>query len=78
MMTQGIKQKDIEDFEKCVRKLNSIVERIQEYKSEAGIYVTPNFLNLMSNRDFDIDKPQEGQKLIVAQEHVTSLDCGDW
>lgn len=38
-MTQGIKEKDIRDFEKYLNKLCEVVTRIRTYNPEAHIYM---------------------------------------
>lgn len=74
-MKQGIKEKDIRDFEKIVKKLDEILERIRQYKPMAYIYVTPSQLHLMSDTNGEMYSNQE---YIVASEYVVNLDCGDW
>ena len=74
-MKQGIKEKDIRDFEKTVKKLNEIITRIQQYKPMAHIYATPSQLHLMSDTNGEM---YANQKYIVTSEYVTHLDCGDW
>ena len=74
-MTQGIKAKDIRDFEKAVEKLREVLKRIQQYKPEAYIYVTPSQINLMSEPN---DEVSINQDLIVTSKGILNLDCGDW
>ena len=48
-MRQGIKEKDIRDFEKYANKLADVLKRIREYKTEANAYLAEDTLNLMSD-----------------------------
>ncbi len=48
-MRQGIKEKDIRDFEKYARKLADVVKRIREYRPEASAYLGMDTLYLMSD-----------------------------
>lgn len=74
-MKQGIKAKDIRDFEKAVERVGEVLERIRQYKPTAYIYVTPSQLNLMSEKN---DEVSVNQDLIVTSKVILSLDCGDW
>lgn len=74
-MKQGIKAKDIRDFEKAVKRLDKVLERIQQYKPRAYIYVTPSQINLMSEHN---DEESVNQDLIVASGTIVPLECGDW
>lgn len=74
-MKQGIKAKDIRDFEKAVERLDEVLERILQYKPTAWIYVTPSQLNLMSDKN---DEVFVNQDLIVTSKTIVNLDCGDW
>lgn len=74
-MTQGIKAKDICDFEKAVERLDEVLERILQYKPAAWIYVTPSQINLMSDKN---DEVFVNQDLIVTSKTIVNLDCGDW
>lgn len=74
-MKQGIKAKDIRDFEKAVERLDKVLGRIQQYKDTAYIYVTPSYIHLMSEKN---DEDFTNQDLIVTSGCIVSLDCGDW
>lgn len=37
-MTNGIKEKDIRDMQKCFDKMETILKRIQVYNSEAKLF----------------------------------------
>lgn len=75
-MTQGIKAKDIRDFEKYARKLNEVIERIVEYQPDARIFVTPQQINLMAG--FGEDVEETDQELVVAEVVCHYAECGDW
>lgn len=74
-MKQGIKAKDIRDFEKAVERLDEVLERIQQYKPTAYIYVAPSQINLMSEKNAEVSVNQD---LIVTSGTIVNLDCGDW
>ena len=78
-MKNGIKAKDIRDFNKCVEKLNGIMERIREYKPEAHIYATPGSLNLMSGvLDGRHSACEEQEQMMVVAANCAKLEAGDW
>lgn len=52
-MRQGIKEKDIRDFEKYANKLNDLMHRILEYNPKANIYLADDDLILMSGETHD-------------------------
>lgn len=74
-MKQGVKAKDIRDFEKAVERLGEVLDRIRQYKPMAYIYVTPSQLNLMSEPN---DEVSVNQELIITSKGILHLDCGDW
>lgn len=77
-MKLGIKAKDIRDFEKYVKKLDEVINRIREYKEEAYIYATPSYLNLMA---YFVDNSRSihvSVEPLVESVPLTSLDSGDW
>ena len=77
-MKQGIKEKDIKDFEKYAHKLNDVVKRIRAYKPDANVYLAVgSSLNLISCscQDKDLFEQQEN---IVASVSVTGFDGGAW
>lgn len=45
-MRQGIREKDIRDFEKYANKLSNVLKRIKDYKPEANAYLAEDTLNL--------------------------------
>lgn len=76
-MKQGIKEKDIRDFEKYAKKLSGVLAQIRAYKPEVNAYLAMNDLNLMSDdfRQMDIDRQQD---FIVTTIHMEGFDGGDW
>ena len=76
-MKQGINNKDIRDFVKCVEKLNEIMNRIRAYKPEAMIYIAEETFNLMSGHPYEDDTIGDQSK-IVESVIVDSVDVGDW
>lgn len=80
-MRQGIKEKDIQDFEKYAQKLSNVLRRIHEYKPEANAFLAcsglSTVLNLMSDDHCDYPKSEQ-QKLIVAKVNMVGFDGGDW
>ena len=76
-MRQGIKEKDIRDFEKYANKLANVLKRIREYKPEANAYLAEDTLNLMSGETHD----EYGHKLpenSVTHIYMNGFDGGDW
>lgn len=76
-MTQGIKEKDIRDFEKYLNKLCEVVTRIRTYNPEAHIYVACDEFHLMSEGCADLHG-KEAQEYIVTSQRIPGTDCGDW
>ena len=79
-MTNGIKAKDIRDFEKYARKLSEVVERIREYKPEANAFLAcgvSTYLCLMSDDHCDYGW-REREDLIVTEVDMIGFDGGDW
>lgn len=74
-MKCGIKAKDIRDFEKCVSKLNAIMDRIREYKPDAHIYATPDELSLMTGFSKSIEVQN---KMLATTVSCPKLEAGDW
>lgn len=77
-MKLGIKAKDIRDFEKYVKKLNEVINRIREYKGDAYIYATPYYLNLMAYFEYNPRSQHVSNEPLVVSAPLTSLDSGDW
>lgn len=80
-MKQGIKEKDIRDFEKYAKKLSDVMCRIREYKPEANAFLAceglSTVLNLMSDDHCDYPK-YEQTGLIVAEINMIGFDGGGW
>lgn len=76
-MKQGIKEKDIRDFEKYAEKLSDVLHRIQEYKPEAQAYLADDVLNLMSGVTHD-DYERPCRENVVTYIHMSGFDGGDW
>ena len=76
-MRQGIKEKDIRDFEKYANKLNDVICRIQEYNPNVNVYLAMEDLCLMSGQSHD-DYGYKQQENIVTSVMITSANCGDW
>lgn len=76
-MRQGIKEKDIRDFEKYAKKLSNVMMRIREYAPEANAYLAMSALNLMS-QDFHNNDFTTNQDCIVTSITMTAFDGGDW
>ena len=76
-MTQGIKERDIRDFEKYANKLVDVMRRIKQYKPEANAYLAEDSLNLMSDvhHDWNANSCQEN---IVTTVYMPFFDGGDW
>jgi hypothetical protein len=76
-MKQGIKEKDIRDFEKYANKLSDVLQRIREYKPTACAYLAEDVLNLMSDEHhsfYGIDN----QEYVVTYVYMPDFDGGDW
>lgn len=76
-MKQGIKEKDIRDFEKYAKKLAEVMRRINEYKPEANAFLNNDTLSLMSE-DFHKYSRLEQQDYTVTNIDMPNFDGGDW
>lgn len=77
-MTQGIKEKDVRDFEKYANKLNDVIIRIREYPPAARYYLANETLNLMNgpshaHPDLGIEKGE-----VAASVLMKYTSGGDW
>lgn len=77
-MKQGIKEKDIKDFEKYAKKLSDVMARIREYKTEANAYLACSDLCLMSDDHQKNRDRAEQQKIIVTAIPMIGFDGGDY
>lgn len=76
IMRQGIKEKDIRDFEKYAKKLSDVVERIRKYNPEVSGFMNNDSICLMSGEWRDnIYNPQEK---CVTSVNMPSFDGGAW
>ena len=75
-MTNGIKEKDIRDMQKCFDKIETILKRIQVYNSEAKvIYIKSNTIALVNFHGELIDSaPEIKAEHIAASTYITTLD----
>jgi hypothetical protein len=79
-MKQGIKEKDIRDFEKYAMKLSCVLNRIREYKPTANAFLACSvntYLCLMSDDHCNYDKDKQGE-LVVTEIDMFGFDGGDW
>ncbi len=76
-MIQGIKEKDIRDFEKYAQKLSDTMKRIREYSPKANAFLAMEELHLMS-RCFQELEINEQQDFSVVSVHMEGFDGGDW
>lgn len=76
-MRQGIKAKDIRDFEKYAKKLSDVMKRIREYNPQVNAYLAMDELFLMSC-DFREHPVEEQQNFSVASVYMDAFDGGDW
>lgn len=80
-MRQGIKEKDIRDFEKYAKKLSEVIERIRKYKPEVNAFLScgcTSDLNLMSCDFRMYNKGKDQQNLIVTSVEMIGFDGGDF
>lgn len=79
-MKNGIKAKDIRDFEKYANKLVDVLSRIREYKPEANAFLVcgvQTYLCLMC--DDHCDYPEtESNNFVVMEVDMPGFDGGDW
>lgn len=75
-MTNGIKEKDIRDMQKCFDKIETILKRIQVYNSEAKVIcIESDTIALVNfNGEFIDSAPQIKDEYIVASKYITTLD----
>ena len=75
-MTNGIKEKDIRDMQKCFDKIETILKRIQVYNSEAKVIcIESDTIALVNfNGEFIDSAPQIKDEYIVASKYIPTLD----
>ena len=79
-MTNGIKEKDIRDMQKCFDKIETILKRIQVYNSEAKVIcIESDTIALVNfNGEFIDSAPQIKDEYIVASKYINSSNiCSD-
>ncbi len=76
-MRQGIREKDIRDFEKYANKLSNVLKRIKDYKPEANAYLAEDTLNLMSQEHHD-HYGRKHPEYSVTNIYMNGFDGGDW
>ena len=73
-MNQGIKAKDIRDFEKAVEKLQRVMSRINEYKPEAMAFLdNGDTFQLISDADAYDHYSDFGHSIEAGELVVTSV-----
>lgn len=75
-MTNGIKEKDIRDMQKCFDTIVTILEKIQAYNSEAKVIcIESDTIALVNfNGEFIDSVPQIKDEHIVASKYISTLD----
>lgn len=75
-MTNGIKEKDIRDMQKCFDKMETILKRIQVYNSEARIIcIECDTIALVNfNGEFFDSVQQIEDEHIVASQYIPAMD----
>lgn len=75
-MTNGIKEKDIRDMQKCFDKMEYILKRIQVYNSEAQIIcIESDTIALVNfNCEFVDSASKIKDEHIVASKYIQSMD----
>lgn len=80
-MVNGIKEKDIRDFEKYAIKLREVLCRIRKYKPEANAFLScsiQTYLYLMADDHCDYNNRRKKGDLIVTEVNMAGFDGGDW
>lgn len=75
-MTNGIKEKDIRDMQKCFDKMEYILKRIHEYNSEARIIcIESDEIALVNfNGEFVDSSSQIQDEHVVASNFIPEMD----
>lgn len=75
-MTNGIKEKDIRDMQKCFNKMEVILKRIRQYNSEAKIIcMDSDAIGLVNFNGAIVDSlPGIKEEHIVAEKWIPGLD----
>lgn len=75
-MKNGIKEKDIRDFEKYAQKMDDIMKRIQEYHPTANYYLNMDSFQLMSDEPFD-ENERYNENAEVSSVRIRSSSGGE-
>ena len=81
MPEYSIKEADINKFNKLVKDLNELVEKIRKYEPSAHLYITPSLVNLMTGYGSCVGQgklEKDGDEYIMAQATILHMDVGDW
>lgn len=77
----NIKEQDIDKFNRIVKDLNNLVEKIRKYEPSAHLYITPSLVNLMTGYGSCVGEgklEKDGDEYIMAQATILHMDVGDW
>lgn len=77
----SIKESDINKFNKLVKDLDTLIEKIRKYEPSAHLYITPNLVNLMTGYGSCVGQgklEKDGDEYIMAQATIMKMDVGDW
>lgn len=74
-MIQGVKEKDIRDFEKYARKLSYVVERIRKYNPDVYGFQHQESLCLMNGR---WENTNEADEKCITSVMMCHFDGGAW
>ena len=80
-MDYNIKEEDINKFNKLVKDLDKLVEKIRKDEPSAHLYITPNLVNLMTGYGSCVGQgklEKDGDEHIMAQATILHMDVGDW
>ena len=78
MSKSNIRESDLQHFFKACEKLNDCIEAIRRYAPDTHLYVTPERIHLVDNWSADWEGDRDAQDNIIAEAHVSFMDCGDW
>lgn len=78
MSNYNIRESDLERFFRACEQLNDCIETIREYAPDTHLYVTPEMIHLVDNWSADWENDRNAQENIIAEAHVSFMDCEDW
>jgi len=76
-MRQGIKEKDIRDFEKYAKKLDDVIRRINEYNKNVTVYLAMQNLCLLNGSSHS-EFGRALQENVVTSIIISKSGGGDW